>query len=330
MKFLRIRDLYPLFVIALIKIVSGFSFPLPKKLLVKGAALAAYHFSRDKRRLIEKNLSKAFDEKLSKNQRQEIIKGAFLEFWREIFSQLPSSQERAALKKVDIRGLEHLQRALGNGKGAILWESNSFGRRALSKQILHEKRFSIHQVYGEDHLKGFLNEGRSGTWVQEHIIKNEIEKFEKPFLAEIIYLPSSDSLVFTRILLDRLKQNAILCIPGDGKSGEKLLPLRFLGHNELFPTGMVSLAKISGASILPIFCIQEDNGKTSLIIESSIRIEKERARERALEKGVIQYISLLESYIRRYPKQYRNWNFSGSPIHTDFKNIVSTNSLVSG
>ena len=315
MKFLRIKDLYPLFVIALVKIVGGLSSTLPKTLLVKSIAQVAYHFSRNKKRLIEKNLSEAFDKKLSKYQRRKIVKGIFQEFWRETFSRFPSKQEKAALKRMNNRGIEHLQRAMRNGKGVILWESNSFGRRILSKQILHENGFSIHQVYGEDHLRGFLNEGRSGTWVREHIIKQEMERGDKPFLAEIIYLPSSDSLVFTRTLLDRLKQNAILCIAGDGRSGKKLFPLKFLCHTELFSAGMVSLAKISGASILPIFCIEEDNGKTSLIIEPPIRIETERNRERALEEGIIQFVNLLESYIRRYPKQYRNWNFLGRPIN---------------
>ena len=311
MKRLQIWDLYSLFVIALIKIVSGFPSPLPKNLTVKGIAFAAYHVSKKKRHSMEKNLSEAFDGKLAEHQRREIVKGVFYEFWRETFSRWPTSQERAVFKSVEIQGVEHLHKALKNGRGVILWESNAFGRRTLSKQILHENGFLIHQVYGEVHLRGFLttDPDRSNSWVRDHMIKTEMERSEKPFLAEIIYLPSSDSLVFTRILLDRLKQNAILCIPGDGRSGEKLLPMRFLGHTMLFSTGMVSLAKISGASILPILCIQEKNGKTSLIIEPPILIETEVGREQVLEKGVIQYVSLVESYIRKYPEQYRNWSF---------------------
>ena len=316
MKRLQIWDLYSLFVIALIKIVSGFPSPLPKNLTVKGIAFAAYHVSKKKRHSMEKNLSEAFDGKLAEHQRREIVKGVFYEFWRETFSRWPTSQERAVFKSVEIQGVEHLHKALKNGRGVILWESNAFGRRTLSKQILHENGFLIHQVYGEVHLRGFLttDPDRSNSWVRDHMIKTEMERSEKPFLAEIIYLPSSDSLVFTRILLDRLKQNAILCIPGDGRSGEKLLPMRFLGHTMLFSTGMVSLAKISGASILPILCIQEKNGKTSLIIEPPILIETEVGREQVLEKGVLQYVSLLESYIRKYPEHYRNWSFWGRSL----------------
>lgn len=317
MKCLRIQDLYSLTVITLIKIVSGFPFSLLKDLTVKSIVFAAYHVSRKKRHRMEKNLSEAFDGKLAEHQRREIVKGAFYEFWRETCSRWPTRQERAALKRAEIQGLEHLQRALRNGRGVILWESNAFGRRTLSKQILHQNGFLIHQVYAEVHLKGFLttDPDRSHSWVRDHMIKTEMERCEKPFLAEIIYLPSSDSLVFTRILLDRLKQNAILCIPGDGRSGKKLLPMRFLGRTRLFSTGMVSLAKISGAAILPIFCIQEKNGKTNLIIEPPILIETVVGREQVLEKGVLQYVSLLESYIRKYPQQYRNWTFQGSPTN---------------
>jgi len=92
-------------------------------------------------------------------------------------------------------------------------------------------------------------------------IKPYFEKRAKQFVAEIIYLPHSDSLAFARILLSRLQQNAIVCIAGDGKNGRKLLPLKFLGATELFATGMVSLAKASGASIVPMFCLEEPNSQ---------------------------------------------------------------------
>lgn len=319
MKYVQIGDLYSLFVIALIKIVSGFSSSFPKDLTVKSIALAAYHLSRKKRRAIEKNLSEAFDGKLSKHRRREITRGAFRAFWRETCSRWPTGQERAAIKSSEIQGLEHLQRALRTGRGVILWESNALGRRTLSKQILHENGFLIHQVYAEAHLKGFLtaDPDRSHSWVRDHMIKTEMERREKPFLAEIISLPSSDSLVFTRILADRLKQNAIVCIPGDGRSGRKLFSVRFLGRTKLFSTGVVSLAKISGASILPLFCLQEKNGKTNLIIEPPILIETGVGREQVLEKGVTQYVSLLESYIQKYPEQYRNWSFWKMPLNSE-------------
>lgn len=155
MRFINIKDFYPLFVIALMKMVNGFPSPKPRELVVKGIAFAAYQFSRNKRRHIEKNLFEVFDGKLDENRKQQIVKRNFFHFWQENFSLLPSGKERAAIQRVDIRGIEHLQQALEKGRGVILWESTSFGKRVLSKQILHEKGFSIHQVHADIHFEGF-------------------------------------------------------------------------------------------------------------------------------------------------------------------------------
>jgi KDO2-lipid IV(A) lauroyltransferase len=107
-----------------------------------------------------------------------------------------------------------------------------------------------------------------------------------------------------------LKQNGIICISADARRGHKFIAVPFLGHTNFFPTAMVSLAKLTGAAILPLFCIQESGDTVRLIIESPIPIETDSDRERCLEQTIIRYASLLESYIKKYPEQYRNWNFS--------------------
>jgi len=56
------------------------------------------------------------------------------------------SRPEVPLSQFDIRGLDHLQRAMDNGKGAILWESSHFGRRLLAKRILRHKGFVVDQV----------------------------------------------------------------------------------------------------------------------------------------------------------------------------------------
>lgn len=308
-KFIQIKDLYFLAVIMLIKVVSLFSSPRPKDFFATLVGHTAYHISRRKRRLAEKNVSDVFGHSLSKHRRREVIKGNFYEFWNEVFSLSLSREEKAALKRVEIRGIEHLQSALNKGKGVILWESGSFGRRNLAKQILNENGLSIYQVHTDHHVGGFGHDRNSATWVRCHITKPFFESYEKKFVKEIIYLPNSVSLVFTRRLMDRLKENGILCITSDVSYGQKVIPLKFLGHTKLFATGMVSLAKISGAPILPMFCIREANGSTNLIIECPTNIERNVDRESGLENSIAEYISLLESYIRKYPENYRGWHY---------------------
>ena len=306
MKLIRFKDFYLLFALSLIKMVGRFSSPGLRDFVAKGLAFAAYQCSRNKRRLSEENVFKALGGDFNEKERREIIKVVFQELWRDTFLLLSPVKERSVLKGVTVEGLEHLRRALRNRKGVILWESNSFGRRVLSKRILAENGFWVHQVYGNDHIVGFLSSLESR--VRNQVIRPTFAKWENQFLAEILYLPRSDSFAFTRTLLDRLEQNAIICIPGDGKSGQKTIQIKFLGRTEPFSTGMVSLARISGASILPMLCYDEGGGKTRLMIEPPIPMESKVDRDRGFESSITQYANLLESHIRKHPEQYQNWH----------------------
>jgi lauroyl/myristoyl acyltransferase len=319
LKFLTLYDLYLLCVIALMKIAGrSASFRLGR-FLACTAGFTAWRLSRRRRRSRERNLAQTVN--LSEAEIRHIVKKCFYEFWQGVFC-LPSYGSRRPVRQpVELRGLEHLQKALMKGKGVILWESNSFGKRVLAKRVLHGNGVSVCQVHGQNHLEGFYN---SKSWIAINVIRPFFENCERPFVKEIIYLPISE-LSFSRTLLERLKQNAIICIAGDGKQGHKFIPVRFLGQTEFFSTGMVSLAKLSGTTILPLFCIQENGENASVIIEGPIYIETNEDRERCLEKSIRQYATLLESYILRYPEQYWNWRLPGateaartSPATTSF------------
>ena len=73
---------------------------------------------------------------------------------------------------------------------------------------------------------------------------------------------------------------------------------------------MVSLARLTGAAILPLFCIDENGGRVQLIIEPAIHFQTETDREHYLEQTVRRYADLLEKYKKTYPEQYRRRDFS--------------------
>jgi len=306
---MAVKDFYYLFVILLIKIVCWSSSNTLRELVAGILAFTSYTFSRTKRRLMEKNISLAYSGSLATEQRQRIVKASFREFWLYILSWIPSEEDLSAVKGAELHGIENLHKALENGMGVILWESNGFGKRILAKRILHELGFSVHQLHGANDLGGFLMDGNPATRVKLSLIRPFFEKCEMRFVAGIIYLSGSNSLAFSRILLNLLKENRILCISGDGKGGHKFIPLRFLGQTEFFPTGMATMSKLSGASILPVFCIKKESGKTTLSIEPPINADADR--KVSSENCVSTYAGLLEKYIKRYPEQYRNWHLVG-------------------
>ena len=132
-------------------------------------------------------------------------------------------------------------------------------------------------------------------------------------MASIIHIPKSDSLAFTRVMQRWLRQGAVVCTSSDGPLGQRFVVVPFLGHDQAFAAGVVSLARASGAPLLPLFCFEDPPGQPRLVVEAPVVIESGPARDRAIEAALRHYTSLLEGYVRRYPAQYRNWHFLGDP-----------------
>lgn len=138
--------------------------------------------------------------------------------------------------------------------------------------------------------------------------KRFFDKCEKQYLAEILNLPLWEPLPVTQTLLKRLKQNGIICVAGDSTFGWNWVHKKFLGRNRAFSTGMVSLSRITEAPILPVFCTQEAADRIALIVEPSLGVDANMDRDNAAEVCIDQYVSLLESYVRKHPGQYYNWH----------------------
>ena len=310
--FITAIDLYLLIVIGVIKIGASLSSVRLTLWLVDAAAFIAYHLSRVKRRLMEQNLARTFGESLSPNELTPIVKSSFHQFWLEAFSMRSRSLRKVEAIRLTSRGMEHLRHALDNGNGAILWHSGCFGRNVLAKQILHDNGFPVHQVYGENYAGGFYTPCPA-SWVRRRLINQFFGNSEKPYVAEILNLPLWEPLPVMRTLLERLKKNRIICVAGDGTLGWNWLLKSFLWLERGFSTGMVSLARITGAPILPLFCIQESNDRIVMIIEPPIEMDFTGDRDKMSQTCIEQYVNLLDSYVRKHPGQYYGWHSSDAP-----------------
>jgi lauroyl/myristoyl acyltransferase len=231
-------------------------------------------------------------------------------FWEEPLSVLPSAREMGLLMDIRVQGIDHLTEALNQGKGAILWES-ALGLRSLAKQALHDRGFRLIQVHALHHIGGFIGSEEHVSWVRGRVIEPFFERSERHYIDEFIYLPESGQLAFSRTLLSRLQQNGIVCITGDAPEGHGLIPVPFLGQVELFATGMVSLARMCGAAILPLFCVRSRSGQVRLVIEPPVRVQRQGDRDSCLQAAIVDYARLLESYVREHPEQYRRWHYVG-------------------
>jgi lauroyl/myristoyl acyltransferase len=273
--------------------------------MIGGLAWLNYPVSRENKRMMRSRIAQAFDGRLSQEQIESIVRQSFWEKWREAFSLLPSAWDQALARDARVQGLEHLEQALQAGKGAILWESSTFGSRNLSKRILRARRLAIHQIHGDDHLGwSVYPEQAPMTWVRQRVVTPFFHRKLAGLVSEVIWLPRSGSLAFVRKLCDRLKENTILCSAADGSYGLGFVDVSFLGQSHAFATGMANLARTTGAPLLPMFCLQDGIGKATVIIHAPITCPDDADRESAVRACIGQWVELMESYVRAYPAKY--------------------------
>ena len=302
MRVLDAEDLYYLTVVALIRLAAWSRSPRLCDTIANTVARIAWMLPTAKRRHLISRIAACVDPATPK-QRHEIARRTYRAFWQDAFA-LAGTVRPADAQRIRVQGLERLQRALTDGHGAILIDSGFFGRSHLAKIVLHAHGIVIVQVHSSDHLASFWS--ARDTRVRRDAIRPFLEACERRFAQEILYVSRSDpSLAFTRRLMSVLQGNRVLCLSGEGRIGQKAVTLPFLGGERRFVTGAMSLAKHSGAPLLPFFCWRDDDGQAMLVIEPAIDLQR---GARAAETGAAEYGRLLETYVRRYPSEYYGWH----------------------
>jgi lauroyl/myristoyl acyltransferase len=308
MRLMTVRDLYFATVLALVHATAWWGPPAAKEWAGAAIGSVAYRLSSRKRRLSEAALARALAPTLSARERRAIVRGSFRQFWRETFSLVLSRGEWRRLGGVEVTGAEHLRAAIDRGAGAILWESSYFGRRLMAKHVLWHRGFAIRQVHADRHLGGFRNPRDGGSVVRQRILLPLFERHELRALRGIIRIPQSDSLAFTRAIWRALRDGDVVCMASDGLLGQKFHSVPFLGGSRPFATGVISLARSSGASLLPVFCFDDPPGRPRLVIEPPVDLGSRQDKEGVVADALTYYARRLEFYARRYPAQYRNWH----------------------
>jgi len=280
---------------------------------LRGAAIdalagAAYRLSHEKRRVIERNIAYAFAGRIDPAETRRIAIGCFREFWQEMVDWVPAVGARLPAAEIEIRGQAHLEQALAGGKGAILWESNGFSRRVQAKRTLHAHGIPLHQTSGETHLGVMWTTPGEGTWLRDRLMRPTYERRASAFVAETLIIPVHSAMAAGRVYVKRLRENAILCMAGDGRIARKLYPVEFLGQRVIFAPGAVKLAQLVGAPLLPMFWTPASDGPPALEIDPPIVPAPAGDADAVVIDCLQRFANALAARIMRWPEAYRNWH----------------------
>lgn len=300
-------DLYLLCIVALIEIARRVQSDRLQRLIVSTLAVSAFHLSQHKRQHIITNLQCALPESMAPAQIEQITRNVFHAFWQEVLD-WSREDSRALAAHAQIIGAEHLWTALAQNRGAILWESGSFGKRVISKHILKANGFAVTQIHARLHAGGLGAGGRGMSRLLERVILPYFDRRTRSIVHDTIYLDQDRGLGFTRNLAQRLAQNAILCVAVDGRAGQKHLTLPFLGKRVRFATGIASLARLADAPLLPLYCTPAPNGGWLLEIGPPLPFSPDLTRDALTASLLTRVVGELDARIRRNPDWYWGWN----------------------
>jgi lauroyl/myristoyl acyltransferase len=110
-------------------------------------------------------------------------------------------------------------------------------------------------------------------------------------------------------LLRALREGSFVAMQGDRDVSGTGRTLPFFGRRASFPVGPFRLAALSGVPILPVFVLQEDDGRYRTLVEEPIRLSlaagsRTEPETEALDAAMRRWVALLSRVIRENPTQW--------------------------
>lgn len=235
--------------------------------------------------------------------------------WRAQLARLwPQVRDFAGGEDIPVEGLEHLDAALGEGRGAIL-ASAHYGHSRLIKPILRTRgRQAL--------LVGLQSSSRRGP----QDLPPYFSRLGDLVHTRALRLPRASTLderwnrtvgtdLETRInLRDHLRalsRNETLIVLSDGRASHAGRVVPILGIEVRLASGAVGLARTARAAALPTFVVDDpDHGGPTglrLIIRPPLEIERTGDANADLEVNLSRFAAAYEEIVRAYP---HNWHWS--------------------
>ncbi|MBI4846125.1 MAG: lysophospholipid acyltransferase family protein [Candidatus Omnitrophica bacterium] len=245
-----------------------------------------YFFSKKEREAVKNNL------KVILGQNDLVVKTLpwkiYTNFGRYLvdFFRAEKLNKEFTDKFVKIEGLENMDAALAQGKGAIGLTAH-LGNWELCAQIMAILGYKINAIalnHTNKHIDEFFNHQRTVSGVK--------------------VIPVGLSV---RSCFSALKRNEIVGILGDRDfSGEHGMFVDFFGKSLLAPRGPALLSLRTGAAIVPAFVIREEKDARYFRYVFNKPIFPKRTSDEAADIKILteEYIHVIEQYVKQYPLQW--------------------------
>ncbi|MBI4845359.1 MAG: lysophospholipid acyltransferase family protein [Candidatus Omnitrophica bacterium] len=250
-----------------------------------------YLLAHKNRNLALRNLNIALGSYFDAEEVEKIAKQSFSTMGKIILDTLYyrglSKQKVKSL--IHIKGIEHLEKALKRGKGAVIISAH------LGSFTLMGSRLTF--------------EGFKSTFVARHARNKRVERIIMNFCRKV-----GQKIVFNRpiltcmrICIKILSRNEILIIEMDQNFGTEGSEVNFFGRPAMVASGPVKLALSTQAAVIPMFIVRQPNDTHIIMIEPELEMGQGDSNDEAVRINLQKIIDVVEKYIKLYPGQWVNW-----------------------
>ena len=263
--------------------------------------LVWFHVLRFRRNLVIENLQLAFGQEKSAREIQQIAKANFRHYGLtlvEIFQSI-CWKPQDYVRNIELRGAEHLWKALAKGKGAYTLNSH-MGNWEWMIGIICGTGFVGHVVVKHSKSKAmdaFLLRYRENTGVG------------------VLYESGT-----ARDILKALSNGKVVAFILDQFMGPPIgLPVKFFGKPAGTAIGLALLSDKKEAPIVPMYSFRDSNDRLIGVIEPELEIPAfSPDRETRLYERTQLFNDVIEKHVRMHPQQWmwlhRRWKaYRGEP-----------------
>lgn len=201
---------------------------------------------------------------------------------------------------LDLRGREHLDRALQAGRGAIILSAHAgsfmLPIAALSLAGYPYTQYAARGMPPQELAREHPQALPTNRWAQA--ARRVREENEDHLPARFITLKTP-----ARELYRALGRNELVAMAFDGRIGHRWLRMRYLGRDALLNTGPYRLSEATGAAIIPTLCRTPREGRSICQLGPAL-LPGDRRWPSLMRDFVEQHA---EPWIRRFPSEYGVW-----------------------
>jgi lauroyl/myristoyl acyltransferase len=194
-------------------------------------------------------------------------------------------------------GVEHINQALSQGRGAVLWVAPFVFSDLMTKVALCRHGFPPAHLSRRAH-------GFSRSRLGSRLLNPILTSVEDRYTSERLLISAGGVL---HDLARRLRANQLVAITAVTSHEQRTTTTPFFSGELGMAGGAPVLARRSGAALLPVFTTRNEDGTFVTTIDGPLDTSSDLDTGSALHRLVAQWAERLKPHVLRCPDQYYGW-----------------------